>query len=152
MNMIMIENDGQRISCTNYWESSVARAGFLWMSCNAGAVRLLLPRRLEPILPELTKRVKHVIISYGDLLGTGRFGVEWLADDCSDNPYALHVGAEQIDLISRVPPGMFHRIQTSIWVYREGRPTCVAEFSGYMRNVASLPCLKALPASPKFDN
>jgi len=149
--LIMIGNDGQRIRCTNYWDTPAARAGLLWMTCNAGAVRLLLPPALEHAIPDLTKGVKHVIVSYGNLKGAG-LGVEWLAEDGSDAPYALHVKTNQIDRVSHVARGMLHRIQTSIWVGRNGEPTCVAEFPGYLRSVANLPCLQALPARPVFDN
>ncbi len=36
---IEISNDGQKITATNYWQSDYARAGALYISVNAGAVR-----------------------------------------------------------------------------------------------------------------
>lgn len=41
--MITISNDGQKIVSTNYWDTEHAKRGFLYLSWNAGAGRLLLP-------------------------------------------------------------------------------------------------------------
>ncbi|MDX9788933.1 MAG: hypothetical protein RBT11_19320 [Desulfobacterales bacterium] len=41
MNLIQISNDGPEILSTNYWETEHAKKGFLYMSINAGAFRLL---------------------------------------------------------------------------------------------------------------
>lgn len=36
-------NDGPEIVTANYWQSEYARAGNLYISCNAGCVRVLVP-------------------------------------------------------------------------------------------------------------
>ena len=41
--MITIENRGQAILTTDYWYTPHAHAGYLYLSWNAGAGRLLIP-------------------------------------------------------------------------------------------------------------
>lgn len=51
--MITIENDGQRLVKTNYWTLPHAERGFLYLSVNAGALRLLVPAGATHMLAEM---------------------------------------------------------------------------------------------------
>lgn len=53
MTLLTIANDGQKITATNYWASEHAKRGMLYLSSNAGALRLLVPRSAEEYLNEM---------------------------------------------------------------------------------------------------
>jgi len=62
--MIRIDNHGPLITATDYWESEVAAAGKMIVSPNAGAIRVLIPRQLRPVLNDL-RAAKYAILSRG---------------------------------------------------------------------------------------
>jgi hypothetical protein len=41
---------------SNYWESDLARAGYLYLSINAGAFRLLVPESQRSIISDIGQR------------------------------------------------------------------------------------------------
>lgn len=45
--MIHLVNDGPRLLRTSYWQTEHAARGYLYLSINAGAFRLLVPAPLE---------------------------------------------------------------------------------------------------------
>jgi len=106
--LLTFSNDGQRLVSTNYWNSKYAAKNLLFLSFNAGAARLLIPKGMEPMLKEL-KTGSYCIISRGKLkafmLGQKRIepekqGVdmyELLFEDFSDAPYCVHVEVSQSD-------------------------------------------------------
>jgi hypothetical protein len=95
--MITIANQGQRIASTNYWDSDHAKAGYLYLSWNAGAARLLLPDNQKSMLREM-KTGKYVIVSRGPWPEHGnREALELLFEDGSDIPFTIHLVAEQTD-------------------------------------------------------
>ncbi len=51
--MIEIQNDGQNIVGTNYWEIAQAASGLCYLSGNAGALRLLVPSAAEDLISEM---------------------------------------------------------------------------------------------------
>ena len=62
--MLEIRNQGQAILSTNYWDSDHAKAGYFYLSWNAGAGRLLVPDSQKATLREM-KGAREVIISRG---------------------------------------------------------------------------------------
>lgn len=76
--MISVVNEGQAIKHTDYWKSEQARAGYLFLSWNAGAARLLLPDASEALLKEM-RGAQYVIISKGE--PEGRAPLELLFED-----------------------------------------------------------------------
>lgn len=97
MTTITISNNGQEIEFTNYWDSEHARRGYVFLSWNAGAGRLLIPDSQGALLPEM-KSGKYVIVSRGPWIDQGgRDAVELLFEDGTDSPFALHLVAEQCD-------------------------------------------------------
>lgn len=134
--MIIIKNQGQSIVSTNYWNSDHAKAGYCFLSWNAGAARLLVPDRIESEIQEM-RSARFVIVSRGPWIENGsRDALELLFEDGSDNPYCLHMVAEQTD---RLLPednqgGSFF---VTIWT-KAGEKL---RFEGKYRTVQSIPCL-----------
>ena len=95
--MITIQNRGQAILSTNYWDTPHARAGYLYLSWNASAGRLLIPDSQKPLLREM-KAAREVIVSRGPWPEHGnREALELLFEDDSDAPFCLHLVSEQTD-------------------------------------------------------
>ncbi|MFZ3621825.1 hypothetical protein ACOYA6_21565 [Leclercia barmai] len=92
--MISVVNEGQAIKHTDYWQSEQARVGYLFLSWNAGAARLLVPDASEALLKEV-RGSQYVIISKGE--PEGRAALELLFEDGSDTPFVVHILLEQSD-------------------------------------------------------
>lgn len=90
--MITIANDGTRIASTNYWQTEHAAKGLVYLSVNAGAVRLLVPRGW----PDLDNpRVVRVTLQ---IIGAPAVGVAHiLLEDGSHDPGYLTIDARQCD-------------------------------------------------------
>lgn len=95
--MLQIVNQGQIIKSTNYWDSDHARAGYFYLSWNAGAGRVLIPDQAKTYLREM-KGASEVIVSRGSWAEQGgRDALELMWEDGSDEPFCLHLVAEQCD-------------------------------------------------------
>lgn len=95
--MLEIRNRGQLIASTNYWDSEHADRGFLFLSWNSGAARLLVPDAAKSLLREM-RWASEVIVSRGPWTDQGgRDALELLWEDGSDAPFAVHLVAEQTD-------------------------------------------------------
>lgn len=95
--MLTIENNGQEILSTNYWSSEHAARGYLYLSINAGAFRLMVPPAREADIIEMMSG-HEAIISMGPWTDHGgREAVEIMFEDLSDNPYAVHIVSQQCD-------------------------------------------------------
>lgn len=144
--MFQIENRGQALVSTNYWDSEDAQHGYCFLSWNAGAARLLVPDALKPQLPAM-RSAASVIISRGPLVDDDhRDCLELLFEDHSDSPFVIHLSTEQSD---RVLPASEHgsRFTVAIWT----RGGCKARLPGGYRQVDALPCLKSWSAAPASD-
>ncbi|EHV4930117.1 hypothetical protein K0P21_004677 [Escherichia coli] len=51
--MFFIENEGQAVARTDYWQSVQAQARYVYLSWNAGAARLLVPDAAKHLLREM---------------------------------------------------------------------------------------------------
>ncbi|EHX0618403.1 hypothetical protein K1242_004281 [Escherichia coli] len=51
--MFFIENEGQAVARTDYWQSVQAQAGYVYLSRNAGAARLFVPDAAKHLLREM---------------------------------------------------------------------------------------------------
>ena len=137
MGVITIGNQGQRITSTNYWDSDHARAGYLYLSWNAGAARLLLPDSQKPMIREM-KTGRFVIISRGPWADQGgREALELLFEDGSDTPFSMHLVAEQCD---RLIPDTEQGGGFVVTVWSRGGEKL--RLPGKYRRVDSLPCLQ----------
>jgi hypothetical protein len=133
---MIIENRGQAIAQTDYWDSEHARAGYVFLSWNAGAARLLLPDSQKSMLREM-KTAQYVIISRGPWREQGnREAIELLFEDHSDGPFVLHLVAEQCDRL--IPePDQGTGLVVSVWTHG-GMKLIVP---GRYRTVSAIPCL-----------
>ena len=66
--MFFIENEGQAVARTDYRQAVQAQAGYVYLSWNAGAARLLVPDAAKHLLREM-RGAEYVIISKGTLHG-----------------------------------------------------------------------------------
>ena len=92
--LIIISNDGQLITDTNYWNTVYARHGICFMSGNAGAWRLLVPDMHKWVLAEMAT-AKHVEIELGFEQGK-RVAKIWF-DDRTPRPFMLLMSTEAMD-------------------------------------------------------
>lgn len=97
MKLVKIENSGQEIVSTNYWQTDAAVAGNFYLSINAGAFRLLVPEAQEGIIAEI-ETARSVEVYCGDWTEAGKRGTWQLVfDDGSDTPFMLMLSPEQVD-------------------------------------------------------
>lgn len=139
--IISIANNGTRIASTNYWGSSLEAAGIFYVSVNAGAIRLLVPRGSESAVNEM-KTAKEVVFSRGMDSRNNRDSLEILFDDHSDNPFAIFSPIDACDrwLTEEGPLKEF-----TVWTLKNGSPKCRITRRGVYRKVDFLPYMK--PAS-----
>jgi hypothetical protein len=135
---LTITNDGPRIVATNYWETDHARAGKMYCSVNAGAIRILVPPALAADVEDWNG-CRYVIVSRGPWPDMARpDAVELLFEDFSNSPYCLHLSRESFDLLPGDPGAKEWII--SAWL---PGPTHVFERPAKWRRVKRLPWLKA---------
>jgi hypothetical protein len=134
---LVIENKGQVLAKTNYFDSEPAARGFFFLSWNAGAGRLLVPDSQKPSLRDM-RSAKYVIVSSGPWQEHGAVpAYEQLFEDHSDAPFAVTIPHYQSDrtLPSRDEGGGFF---ITIWT-RDGLK---GRLPGRYRQVAAIPCLE----------
>jgi len=139
--VITFVNNGPLIKETNYWDMDLAKKGIVFFSINAGCIRMLVPDILHSDLPEM-KTGKKIILSRGPMPKVNRDDAfEILFDDYSDEPYVIHVGIDQWDMVPKMEEGKkrMSKWQFAIWT-RDGK---FLEKKCYYRLVDRLPCLKA---------
>ena len=130
--MISISNAGADIASTNYFETPNARAGRYFVSRNASTARILVPDSLVRNLNEMsTGRI--CVISRGKWNGID--ALEFMFDDDSDAPYALHLGLGQVDR-SIANDGKPFRV--TAWTSK-GK---AGDWKGKYRVVDELPCME----------
>lgn len=131
---INIGNNGQEITETNYWQTSFARDGLFFLSWNAGAARLLIPKSVEDCISEMNG-ASYVVVSSGTWKGSD--AVEILFEDDSDMPFSIHIKQEFVDRI--IPPSSNgNSFVFTVWTESGKKKT----FEGKYRVVQELPCLQ----------
>lgn len=139
--MLIIENRGQAIAATNYWDSDHAKAGYFYLSWNAGAARILVPDVYKPALRDM-RGAKYVIISRGPWTEQGgRDALELLWEDGSDSPFAIHLVTEQTD---RLVPETDQGAGLTVTAWTRGGQK--GRWPGRYRLVPRIPCLDAWSA------
>lgn len=145
MEALRIDNNGKEIAGSNYWQSEYCRNGYLYLSINASAFRLLCPApyMVEDMLPG----AKYVIMSF--LAGEWKpktFCAEWLVEDGTDNPYSIHLSMGQVD--RKVPAIDVDKdnLIASAWCDIDGKPTKMLELPAYLQIVPRIPWLKKIDA------
>lgn len=96
--MLTIENNGKEIVSTNYWQSEHAALGYIFCSINAGALRLLVPPKMEAQVIKEAAGCSEVLVSIGPWLDAGgQTGAQFLFEDQSPNPFFLYVLDQLMD-------------------------------------------------------
>ncbi|HEV7672603.1 MAG TPA: hypothetical protein VGS22_29135 [Thermoanaerobaculia bacterium] len=141
--MIKTTNEGQAIVESSYWTSDLARAGKVYASVNAGAVRVLLPPQLRE-LPEEVASAQYALLSRGPWPAQQLAeAVEILWEDGSQSPYALHLDVASFDLLP-ANPGLEEWLVATWDQDDAGRPRLRTQHTCFWRRVPTLPWLKPL--------
>jgi hypothetical protein len=139
--MIQISNHGPLILSTNYWDSELAQAGKLFVSVNAGAIRVLLPPSRYGDLQDM-RAGKACVLSRGPWPEQQLAeGIELMWDDGSEAPYALFLTPESFDMLPGEPQGGREWI-CAVYVAKDGRPHKSLERRCHWRRVERIPCLE----------
>lgn len=140
MSNIVTTNHGPLIVSSTYWGHAIEEAGKVWISTNAGAIRVLVPRVMRRIIEDM-RSAEYVICSRGPWPAAGRDdAIELLFEDKTDNPFSLHAGPESVDLFPG-DPGENEWV-CSVWDWKKNKPHKAIERPCYWRRVAYLPWLK----------
>lgn len=145
---ITTHNHGPLIVSSTYWGSEVERRGLIWISINAGAIRVLVPRTHRNLISEI-RGCTYVVCSRGPWPATGKAdAMELLFDDGTQEPVSLHVGPESVDVFPGEPePG--RQWICTVWDLKKGRPHKAVERPCYWRRVPQLPWLLQWAEEPK---
>jgi hypothetical protein len=142
MPIITVSNHGPLITATNYWDSELARLSKLWVSVNAGAIRILLPPSLYGALADM-RTARECVLSRGPWPEERQAdAIEILWDDGSDLPYALHLTPASFDLLPAQPEPRREWV-VSVWTVKDGKPHKALERICHWRRVERIPCLLA---------
>lgn len=140
MSFITFSNDGPEIVSTNFWDTPMGRTRYAY-GANAGTMRLLIPTALEHTIPDMISGCDYVVVSTVRKPSETKLSIEFLFEDHSDTPYAIHCCAGlTLGFFPMSDPSPIERHLT-IWV--KG-PRKVATLRAYSRRVPHLPWLKPL--------
>jgi len=144
--IITVSNDGPRLVETNFWNSALNESGKYFVTCNGGAIRLLLPRQREHDVKEM-KTARYVIVSRGIWLG--HEAVEFLFEDNSSSPFAIFVTENSCLLMPGRPR---KEKEWKLLIYTatdeiDASPHLAAQFRVRWRRVGQLPCLRPWKSS-----
>ena len=147
MPTIETANHGPLILSSTYWGSAIEELGKLWISTNAGAIRVLVPRSMRRVIEDM-RAAKYVICSRGPWPEQRRAdAMELLFEDGTDSPFSLHVGPESVDLFPGEPEAGKQWV-CSVWDCKKNKPHKATERKCFWRRVSSLPWLKPLEGVP----
>lgn len=93
---MLIRNQSSKITATDYWGTPHAEAGYVYVSVNAGTVRLLVPPAAPPDLLPALRAAKTVAIGLAGLARARRLVIE-IVDTTPDDPYVLDMDPQQCD-------------------------------------------------------
>lgn len=138
--ILTISNDGPLITATNFWEHEYERGGKPYVSLNARAIRLLLPRSLESHLEQMSAG-KLAIVSVPR--NPSKYAMEIMLEDETQYPYTFHLDARQIDhLPSREDDGRTD-LEFTVWTQpRRGVPHEALRRPAAYRSVTTVPWMK----------
>jgi hypothetical protein len=138
MGLITVENDGAVILRSNYWTSDLAEAGKVFVSVNAGAIRVLLPRDRWGDLYAM-RSSNYCVLSRGPWPAEGKpEAIEIMWDDKSDAPYCLTLSPESFDMLPAAP-AIGRRWICSVWVEQNSTPHKSLERICHWRHVEDMP-------------
>ena len=106
-----IENAGPVVLRTDYWATPHAARGYVYLSANAGTVRLLIPPAALPILAEVPPVGTPATLQREH----GRYVLAW-EDGNPEGPYVLEIDERQAD--RRIPASDRGRKIPLVWYVR----------------------------------
>ena len=140
--MLQIDNHGPLVIASNFWESEMEREGKFYLSANAGAFRLLVPRSQEAMIQEICTG-REVIISRGPWPDMHREdGLEFLFEDGTECPFSLHFGIESLDRMPLDSDAGKEWIFSAWTAPRRRGPHKALERPAWYRRVPRIPWLK----------
>lgn len=110
LEFVAIGNNQQEITSTNYWKSAYAKMGICWLSRNAGAVRLLLPKPQERYIAEIFTG-KSVTLE-PSLAIRNNFDVVF--EDGTNSPFFISISPKAMDFNLRALKGE-RNIPFTVW-------------------------------------
>lgn len=120
---------------------AAARAGKVFLSTNAGAFRLLIPKALEDEVREM-KTATRVIVSRGPWPDAGQSdAVELLFEDGTDSPYVIHLGATSLNRLPANEDDGRDDLLFSAWIWRSDGPRRALGLPASYRRVGRLPTI-----------
>ncbi len=139
--MIEINNNGSKITYTNYPQTEWYKNGIVGASVNAGCIRLLLPDCFLSAVAWDMQTAKEVIITKG--IYHGQAGYEIMFDDHTDTPYVLQLDARQF-ISTGIADTENGREDLTIGIYGmyDGVFQLLHEAPAKFRVGSMLPCLK----------
>jgi len=91
--VITTRNDGPAIVSTSYWTTEQAKAGLLYLSINAGTLRMLAPVQSAKVLAELPPIGTHCDLVADVVDGRATYLLSWYDDPAS--PYQVEIDRRQ---------------------------------------------------------
>lgn len=98
--MIIVQNNGEELISTNYWETELALAGYFFVTANAGCLRVLVPPMHENSIQEM-RTGRRVLIEPS--IYEPRVALDFIFDDGTKNPFTLSIERAMMD--RRLQPG-----------------------------------------------
>lgn len=140
---LTVENNGAIISKTNFWETSYAQRGLLYISVNAGSFRLLVPTSQRDCISDMLPKAKHVVVSMLPLnqWKDGAYCIEWMVEDGSDSPWSCTLSPQQIDRAPGIED-VGKQWEASVWDSKNGAPHRRMHRPAYFQIVPKLPWLR----------
>lgn len=165
--ILHIANHGPLVVSSTYWDTALAARGLLYLSINAGALRLLVPHSARQCISDMRPGARHVVLSIlqrdrwpdklraplaadmrTELLTLGDappYVAEWLVEDGTAEPWSCHLSAGQLDRIPG-PDDVGKEWIATVWDRKDGRPHKCLERPAYVQIVPSLPWLRRIGA------
>ncbi|WHF85236.1 hypothetical protein QDX08_24305 (plasmid) [Escherichia coli] len=94
--MFFIENEGQAVAGTDYWQSVQAQAGYVYLSWNCRRSQALLCPGCGKTFTQEMRGAGYTSSSVRGALH-GRDALELVFEDGSDAPFVIHMLSEQCD-------------------------------------------------------
>lgn len=139
--MIITENHGPLVVSSTYWGSDLEAAGKIHLSCNAGAIRMLLPASVRHYIRE-QRAAAYAVLSRGPWPDRGLAdAVEILWEDHSDSPFAQQFAPESFDLLPGEPSAGQEWV-IAVYDNKKNRPHKCLERRCSWRRVPRIPWLK----------
>jgi hypothetical protein len=142
MSALLITNHGPLITSSTYWDGEYAAKGFLYLSTNAGAYRLLVPLSQRQIISDMRPGAKYVVVSFlpPAKWQPKQYCCEWLVEDGTAEPWSCHLSPGQVDR-APIPEDVGREWLATVWDCKNGRPHKCLERPAYCQIVPSLPWL-----------